>query len=122
KARGNFTALCTSEKGSCENAPNKKLHYLGCPIHRMTASTSHERKLADLNREGGVGRGLVIEVCLRETNEKAGLNIAHKHGSISMANSGENGNNTSQFFIVLTDDARKLAQLLDKYAEFGQVR
>lgn len=31
----NFTALCTGEKGTCRNARNKELHYLGCPIHRI---------------------------------------------------------------------------------------
>ena len=31
----NFTALCTGEKGTCKKARNKKLHYLGCPIHRI---------------------------------------------------------------------------------------
>lgn len=31
----NFTGLCTGEKGMCKNAGNKKLHYLGCPMHRI---------------------------------------------------------------------------------------
>ena len=31
----NFVALCTGEKGMCKNARNKKLHYLGCSIHRI---------------------------------------------------------------------------------------
>ena len=35
KTTANFLALCTGEKGVCKNAPNKKLHYLGCPIHRI---------------------------------------------------------------------------------------
>lgn len=35
KTRSNFLALCTGEKGMCKNAPNKKLHYLGCPMHRI---------------------------------------------------------------------------------------
>ena len=35
KTRTNFLALCSGEKGYCKNAPNKKLHYNGCPIHRV---------------------------------------------------------------------------------------
>ncbi|OBZ76806.1 Peptidyl-prolyl cis-trans isomerase cyp5 [Grifola frondosa] len=35
KTTANFAALCTGERGACKNAPNKKLHYLGCPIHRI---------------------------------------------------------------------------------------
>ena len=35
KTRKNFQALCTGENGTCKNAPNKKLHYLGSPIHRV---------------------------------------------------------------------------------------
>lgn len=35
KTTANFLALCTGEKGACKNAPNKKLHYLGCPVHRI---------------------------------------------------------------------------------------
>ena len=31
----NVVALCTGEKGSCTNAPSKKLHYLDCPTHRI---------------------------------------------------------------------------------------
>ena len=35
KTRANFVALCTGEKGACKHAPNKKLHYLECPLHRI---------------------------------------------------------------------------------------
>lgn len=35
KTSANFVALCTGEKGMCKNAPNKKLHYLDCPMHRV---------------------------------------------------------------------------------------
>lgn len=38
-----------------------------------------------------------------------------------MANSGKNSN-TSQFFVVLTDDTQKLAKLQGKYVVFGAVR
>lgn len=35
KTTANFAALCTGEKGICKNAPNKRLYYLHCPIHRI---------------------------------------------------------------------------------------
>ena len=35
KTTANFLALCTGEKGMCKHAPNKKLHYADCPIHRI---------------------------------------------------------------------------------------
>ena len=35
KTAGNFAALCTGERGACKNAPNKRLHYLDCPVHRI---------------------------------------------------------------------------------------
>ena len=38
-----------------------------------------------------------------------------------MANSGKNSN-SSQFFIVTTDDSAKLAKLTGKYVVFGKVR
>jgi cyclophilin family peptidyl-prolyl cis-trans isomerase len=38
-----------------------------------------------------------------------------------MANSGKNSN-SSQFFVVLTDDATKLAKMNGKYVAFGKLR
>lgn len=38
-----------------------------------------------------------------------------------MANSGKNCN-TSQFFVVLTDDESKLAKMNGKYVVFGQLK
>lgn len=38
-----------------------------------------------------------------------------------MANSGKNSN-SSQFFVVLTDDESRLAKLDGKYVLFGQLR
>ena len=42
-------------------------------------------------------------------------------GSLAMANSGKNSN-SSQFFVVLTDDPAKLAKITGKYVVFGQMR
>lgn len=39
-----------------------------------------------------------------------------------MANSGSKNTNSSQFFITLTDDDRKLNKLHGKYVMFGQLK
>lgn len=54
-------------------------------------------------------------------DDKAGLKIKFKKGSLAMANSGKN-TNSSQFFVVLTDDESQLAKLDGKYVHFGQLR
>ena len=54
-------------------------------------------------------------------DDKAGLKIKFKKGSLAMANSGKN-TNSSQFFVVLTDDEPQLAKLDGKYVHFGQLR
>ena len=43
-----------------------------------------------------------------------------KRGSLAMANSGKN-TNSSQYFIILTDDESKLSKINGKYVVFGQV-
>ena len=44
-----------------------------------------------------------------------------KRGSLAMANSGKNSN-TSQFFVVLTDQETQLAKMQGKYVIFGEVK
>ena len=53
KTRTNFVALCTGEKGMCKNAPNKKLHYADCPIHRIV--TGFVAQGGDITRGDGSG-------------------------------------------------------------------
>lgn len=43
-----------------------------------------------------------------------------KRGSLAMANSGKN-TNSSQFFVVLTDDEGKLNKMNGKYVVFGEL-
>ena len=43
-----------------------------------------------------------------------------QRGSLAMANSGKN-TNSSQFFVVLTEDEAKLSKINGKYVVFGQV-
>lgn len=53
-------------------------------------------------------------------DEKEGLKRKVQRGSLAMANSGKN-TNSSQFFVVLTDDNAKLSKLNGKYVIFGQL-
>ncbi len=53
KTTGNFVALCTGEKGVCKNAPNKKLYYLDCSIHRIV--TGFVAQGGDITRGDGSG-------------------------------------------------------------------
>jgi cyclophilin family peptidyl-prolyl cis-trans isomerase len=53
-------------------------------------------------------------------DKKEGLKTAVSKGCLAMGNSGKNSN-TSQFFIVLTNDESKLAKLSGKYVVFGQL-
>ena len=132
KTLKNFTALCTGEKGMCKNARNKKLHYLDCPIHRIVKGFVAQG--GDVTRGDGSG-GEVRRGHHRLrfahppqsiyggkfNDDKAGFRTKFKKGSLAMANSGKN-TNSSQFFVVLTDDAAQLAKLDGKYVHFGQLR
>ena len=129
----NFTALCTGEKGMCKNARNKKLHYLDCPIHRIVKGFVAQG--GDITRgDGSGGEVRCVDHLLvprsppsqsiyggKFNDDKAGLKAKFKRGSLAMANSGKN-TNSSQFFVVLTDNEAQLAKLDGKYVQFGQLR
>ena len=133
----NFTALCTGEKGTCKNARNKNLHYLNCPIHRIVKGFVAQG--GDITRgDGSGGEVRTIDHPSRAfgcnslthpqsiyggkfSDDKAGLKTKFKKGSLAMANSGKN-TNSSQFFVVLTDDEPQLSKLDGKYVHFGQLR
>ena len=53
-------------------------------------------------------------------DDKDGLKRKVQRGSLVMANSGKN-TNSSQFFIVLTNDETKLSKMNGKYVVFGGV-
>ena len=72
----NFSALCTGEKGMCKNARNKKLHYLGCPMHRIVKGFVAQG--GDITK--GDGRGGEVRSSLgpwqeRPVNVTAAVNI-----------------------------------------------
>ncbi|KAJ7723783.1 cyclophilin-like domain-containing protein [Mycena metata] len=118
KTRQNFSALCTGEKGQCKSNPKKKLHYMGCPIHRIVRSFVAQG--GDVTRGDGSGGESIYGP--KFACEKAGLHVTPRKGSLAMANSGgKSPVSSSQFFIVLADDEKSLAKLAGKYAVFGQV-
>ncbi|KAG1798834.1 cyclophilin-like domain-containing protein [Suillus plorans] len=117
KTTTNFTALCTGEKGKCKNARNKELYYLGCPIHRIVKDFVAQG--GDVTRGDGSGGESIYGG--KFNDEKDGLKIKMRRGTLAMANSGKN-TNSSQFFIVLTDDEMQLAKLNSKYVAFGELK
>ncbi|TCD68754.1 hypothetical protein EIP91_009900 [Steccherinum ochraceum] len=117
KTRANFVALCTGEKGTCKNAPTKKLHYLDCPVHRIVKGFVAQG--GDITRGDGSGGESIYGG--KFNDEKEGLKKKMKRKSLAMANSGKNSN-SSQFFIVLTDDEAKLSKMNGKYVAFGVMK
>ncbi|KAH8097076.1 cyclophilin-like domain-containing protein [Cristinia sonorae] len=117
KTRTNFIALCTGERGMCKNAPTKKLHYMDCPVHRIVKGFVAQG--GDVTRGDGSGGESIYGG--KFNDEKDGLKKKIKRGTLAMANSGKNSN-SSQFFIVLTDDESKLAKMNGKYVAFGEIK
>ena len=56
--------------------------------------------------------------------EEEGLKVMPRKGSLGMASSkiGSGARNTSQFFIVLTDDEAQLRKLKGQYVIFGELK
>ncbi|KAJ3863323.1 cyclophilin-like domain-containing protein [Lentinula novae-zelandiae] len=118
KTRQNFISLCTGDRGLCKSAPNKKLHYLGCPIHRVVKGFVAQG--GDVTRSDGSGGESIFGS--RFPSEKAGLQVLPQRGSLAMANSGgKSPNNTSQFFVVLSSDDKIHSKLKGKYVVFGRI-
>ena len=123
----------------CKNARNKKLHYLGCPIHRIVKGFVAQG--GDITRGDGSGGEVrlhswqepsaikTLSLTIPEqsiyggkfNDDKAGFKTKSKRGSLAMANSGKN-TNSSQFFVVLAEDEAQLAKLDGKYVVFGQLK
>ncbi|KAH7924935.1 hypothetical protein BV22DRAFT_1034630 [Leucogyrophana mollusca] len=117
KTTANFAALCTGDRGPCKNAPSKKLHYLGCSMHRIVKDFIAQG--GDVTRGDGSGGESIYGG--KFNDEKDGLKIKPRQGSLAMANSGKNSN-TSQFFVVLTKEEKKLEKLTGKYVVFGELK
>lgn len=117
KTCANFISLCKGDKGMCKNASNKPLHYKGTSMHRIVKDFVIQG--GDVTRNDGSGGESIYGGKFADAKE--GLKAKPELGSLAMANSGKNSN-TSQFFIVLTDDASKLGKIAGKYVVFGRVR
>ncbi|KAG8713860.1 cytochrome P450-dit2 [Ceratobasidium sp. 423] len=113
----NFISLCKGDKGVCKNAPNKPLHYKGTAIHRIAKDFVAQG--GDVTRNDGSGGESIYGG--KFSDAKEGLKAKPEFGSLAMANSGKNSN-TSQFFIILTNDPTKLAKIAGKYVIFGKAR
>ncbi|CAE6383638.1 hypothetical protein RSOLAG22IIIB_09248 [Rhizoctonia solani] len=113
----NFISLCKGDKGMCKSAPNKPLHYKGTSIHRIAKDFVAQG--GDVTRNDGTGGESIYGGKFADAKE--GLKAKPEFGSLAMANSGKNSN-TSQFFLVLTDDPAKLAKISGKYVVFGKVK
>jgi len=116
KTRANFLSLCSGDRGMCKNAPNKPLHYLDCPVHRIVQGFVAQG--GDVTRGDGSGGESIYGA--KFNDEKDGLKKAIKKGSLAMANSGKNSN-SSQWFVVLTDEESKLKKMAGKYVVFGEL-
>ena len=111
KTAENFRAFCTGEKGPAKLS-KKKLHYLGCKVHRIV--DDFVIQAGDIvNGDGSGGE------CIYGTKHFKDENFTRRHahaGLLSMANQGPD-TNSSQFFVTL-----KPAPHLDgKHVVFGQV-
>ncbi|KIJ63790.1 hypothetical protein HYDPIDRAFT_29140 [Hydnomerulius pinastri MD-312] len=116
----NFRALCTGEKGKCKNARNKDLHYLNTPIHRIARGFIAQG--GDIVKGDGNGGESIYGGDFKIESE--GLKAEPHKGSLGMASAstGKNAKNTSQFFVVLTDDETQLKKLKGRYVFFGRLK
>ncbi|KNC99239.1 uncharacterized protein SPPG_05495 [Spizellomyces punctatus DAOM BR117] len=111
----NFLALCTGSKGLSKST-KKPLHYKSIPIHRIVRGFVAQG--GDITRYDGSGGDSIYGGTFND--EKEGLKLKFEKGVLAMANSGKNSN-TSQFFVTLGEDPKKLAKMDGKYVVFGKV-
>ncbi|QRV85443.1 peptidyl-prolyl cis-trans isomerase, cyclophilin-type protein [Ceratobasidium sp. AG-Ba] len=117
KTCANFISLCQGDRGMCKNAPNRPLCYKGTAIHRIAKDFVMQG--GDVTRNDGSGGESIYGGKFADSKE--GLKKKPELGSLAMANSGKNSN-TSQFFVVLTNNPSDLAKISGKYVVFGRVR
>ena len=120
KTTENFRALCTGEKGAVGGEPGaKKLHYAGCPMHRVIPGFVCQG--GDITRGNGTGGASIYQKGI----EPVGFDDEFENGVVghtqpyllSMASVGSFESNKSQFFITFA----KLAHLDGKHVVFGRL-
>jgi len=109
KTAENFRCLCTGEVGRVEGRKSR-LSYLGSSFHRIIPGFMCQG--GDFTRGDGRGGESIYGEKFKDENFKK----KHVKGSLSMANSGPNTNN-SQFFIC----TEKTSHLDGKHVVFGEV-
>ncbi|KAJ3020740.1 hypothetical protein HKX48_000270 [Thoreauomyces humboldtii] len=116
KTTANFAQLCTGEKGLSKSA-KKPLHYAMTPVHRIISD--YIAQGGDITRGDGSGGDSVYGGTFNDEKEGMKTGLVCK-GALAMANSGKNSN-SSQWFVVLTDDPAKLKKMDGKYVVFGNL-
>jgi len=117
KTRENFVALLNGSKGAAKADRSKKLHYVGCPVHRIEAGFVLQS--GDVTRGDGSGGEAALGGTIKA--EAEGLSVTPKYGSLGMASGSRKDSITSQFFIVTATNHSQLAKLgPKKYVLFGE--
>ena len=112
KTAENFRALCTGEKGKSDKS-NKKLHYKGCPFHRIVAGFVCQG--GDFVMQNGSGGESIYGKKFKD--ERPGLQKKFtERGLLGMCNTGKNSN-SSQFFFNLAPQPK----LNGKHVIFGKI-
>ncbi|KAJ3207722.1 hypothetical protein HDU82_003359 [Entophlyctis luteolus] len=112
----NFLRLCDGTKGLGKSS-RKPLHYLNTRVHRIVPGFIIQ--WGDIVKGDGSGGDSIYGG--KFNDEAAGLKLPVRRGSLVMANSGKNSN-TSQVFVVLSNDMEKLKKLVaGKHVVFGHV-
>ncbi|KAI8615418.1 cyclophilin-like domain-containing protein, partial [Chytriomyces sp. MP71] len=116
RAVENFLRLCDGTKGIAK-ASKKPLHYLGNRVHRIVEGYCVQ--WGDIVRNDGSGGESIYGG--KFNDEPAALKLPISRGSLVMANSGKNSN-TSQVFVVLTDDVERIKKNMQgKHVVIGRI-
>ncbi|OZJ02934.1 hypothetical protein BZG36_04557 [Bifiguratus adelaidae] len=115
KTCDNFLQICMG--GKVGKASKKPLHYKNSTLFRLVKDYIVQG--GDVTRGDGSGGDSIYNG--KFNDEKPGLaKKFDRKGLLAMANSGKN-TNTSQFFITLAEDAKKMEKMNGKYVVFGEV-
>eukprot|EP01079_Euglenida_sp_SAG-EU17-18_P001725 gene1725-2896_t len=109
----NFRALCTGE-GAGAAAGTRRLHYKGCPFHRIIRGFMCQG--GDVTEGDGTGGDSIYGGKFADESFEGKAGVHYGPGSLSMANSGKD-TNTSQFFISTVDNG----QLDGRHVVFGML-